>query len=687
MTRPRWQSWLRAPLAGLVAVPVMAFSLLAGLDRALPPPPMPEVSTLVTDRQGRPLRAFPVEDGRWRLPVDLDAVDPAFIDALLTIEDARFYRHHGADPLALSRAAFDSVRSGRITSGGSTITMQTARLLEPRPNRTIGAKLIEIVRAIQLEWRYSKDEILTAYLTLAPYGGNLEGVRAASWAWFGHEPSSLTPDEIALLIALPQAPEARRPDLRPDAAIASRARLLTRMHRAGLISADRAADAADEAAPARHVFPATAWHASERLARRGQGEVRSTLDIRLQRELEAMIHAIAETAGPGVQASGIVVSLEGREVRAHAGSAGLDRPGGWLDLTRRARSPGSVLKPFIYGLAFEDGLASPGTRIADLPRRFADYNPENFDRMFRGDVTIAEALQHSLNVPAVHVLEAVGSSRFLAAMSFAGGRAILPHSQSADPGLAVALGGLGITAEEIAVLFAALGSGGRALPLAYEAETAEANRQAGGYTLISAEAATTLIDVLSRSPAPPGRMPARLTSSAPAIGYKTGTSYGFRDAWAAGVSGGYAAVIWVGRADGAPRPGETGRSAALPALFDLFDVIDRIDPGQTARQREPERAIPVSVAQSRFGAASNPPDIVFPPDGAELWAESLPRGYALSARGDGPLRWFVRGVPVPLDAGGQSFWQPEAPGFYELTVVDGEGRSARTRVRIRAAES
>lgn len=683
----RWQKVWTSPAAGLAAVTAMALGLILALDRALPPPPMPQVSALVTDRQGRPLRAFPVEDGRWRLPVDLEAVDPAFITALLTIEDARFYAHYGVDPLALARAAFDSARSGRIVSGGSTITMQTARLLEPRPNRTIGAKLIEIIRAVQLEWRYSKDEILAAYLTLAPYGGNLEGVRAASWAWFGHEPSSLTPDEIALLIALPQAPEARRPDLRPEAAMASRARLLTRMHRAGLISADRAADAADEAPPLRHAFPATAWHAAERLARGAQGEVRSTLDIRLQRELETLVARIAEAAGPEVQASAIVVSLDGREVRAHAGSAGLGRPGGWLDLTRRARSPGSVLKPFIYGLAFEDGLASPGTRIADLPRRFADYNPENFDRTFRGDVTIAEALQHSLNVPAVHVLEAVGSSRFLAAMSFAGGRAIIPPTQGSDPGLAVALGGLGITSEEIAILFSAIGAGGTALPLALTEDAAAANRAASGYRLMSAGAATTLIDVLARSPAPPGRMPSRLTSSAPAIAYKTGTSYGFRDAWAAGVSGGYVAVIWVGRADGAPRPGETGRSAALPALFDLFDVIDRIDPGQTARQREPERAAPVSVAQSRFGNASSPPDILFPPNGAELWAETLPRGFALSARGSGPLRWFAGGEPVPLDAGGQSLWQPDTPGFYELTVVDGEGRSARTRVRVRAAES
>lgn len=670
------------PLASLA----LAGIVLTALDRALPPPPMPDVSTLVTDRQGRALRAFPVEDGRWRLPVEVDAVDPAFLAALIEIEDRRFYRHSGVDPLAMLRAVGAFAGSGRVVSGGSTITMQTARLLEPRPRRTVAAKLIEMVRAIQLERRHSKTEILQAYLTLAPYGGNLEGVRAASWAWFGHEPGVLTPDEIALLIALPQAPEARRPDLRPQAAIASRARLLARMERAGLISADRAADAADEPAPSRRAFPALAWHAAAR-ASRGGGEVRSTLDIALQTELEAMMRRLAEAAGPDVQASALIVSLDGREVRAAVSSAGRDRPGGWIDLTRRARSPGSVLKPFIYGMAFEDGLASPGTRIADLPRRFADYNPENFDRTFRGDVTIAEALQHSLNVPAVQVLDAVGANRFLAAMSFAGGRAIVPRSREGDAGLAIALGGLGITAEEVAVMFAALGAGGEALPLAWTQEEAEANRARTGYRLLQRGAAATLIDVLQRSPAPPGRMPALLTTGAPAIAYKTGTSYGFRDAWAAGVSGNYAVVVWVGRADGAPRPGETGRSAALPSLFDIFDVLARRDPAGIASVRETPVAGRAAGPLARFERDVRGPEIVFPPDGAEVWSDGPQRSFALSARGAGRLNWYQRGEPLRVDAAGQPLWQPDGPGFYELTVVDEAGRSARTRVRVRTPAS
>ena len=255
-----------------------------------------------------------------------------------------------------------------------------------------------------------------------------------------------------------------------------------------------------------------------------------------------------------------------------------------------------------------------------------------------------------------------------------------------DAGLAIALGGLGITAQEVAVMFAALGAGGEALPLAWTSEAAEANRTASGYSLLSEQSASTLLDVLQRSPAPPGRMPARLTAGAPAIAYKTGTSYGFRDAWAAGVSGNYAVVVWVGQADGAPRPGETGRRAALPALFDVFDRIARRDPSGIAPLPGPASSASPAGPLARFEPGVRGPDIVFPPDGAEVWADGPERRFALSARGTGRLRWYQRGVPLATDAGGQFLWQPDGPGFYELTVVDEAGRSARTRVRVRTPD-
>ncbi len=669
-------------LAGLV----LAVGGIVALDRALPPPLHrgEAVSVVVADRAGRPLRAFPVEDGRWRLAADASRLDPAFIAALIAIEDRRFFSHHGVDPLAVFRAGFDFARTGRITSGASTITMQTARLLEPRP-RHLGSKLIEALRAVQLEARLSKDEILELYLTLTPYGGNLEGVRSASLAWFGHDPASLTPDEIALLIALPQAPESRRPDLRPQNAVAARARILARMSAEGLISAERAAEAAAEPAPSRNAFPAHAWHAAEHVRRRADGpEIVSSLDARLQARAEALAEDLARRAGPHVQASVIVVEIESRAVRALAGSAGRDRPGGWLDLTDRPRSPGSTLKPLIYALAFEDGIATGTTRIDDLPSQFAGYRPENFDRMFRGQVTVAEALQHSLNVPAVRLLDAVGANRFEAALRFAGSNPRAPARADGEAGLALALGGMGVTAREIAALFAALGDEGRARPLAFTEDEAAANGRGPGHALVSAGAAGDVLDILRRSPAPPGRMPARLTEAAPDIAYKTGTSYGFRDAWAAGVANGYVAVVWTGRPDGAPRPGVTGREAALPALYDVFDAIAATDPAFSRRARPyPVIASGPDGAMNRVGAAAPPPEILFPPDGAEVWSDDPRHAFVLAARGTGRLAWYEAGAPLPTDAAGQPLWTPDGPGFHTLTVVDGQGRAARTRVRVR----
>lgn len=681
LTRAGWR--LGAGIAIGLAVVLLT---VASLD-ALFPPPIERgqvVSTVVADREGRALRAFPVEDGRWRLAADLDRIDPDFIEALVAVEDARFYRHPGVDPLAVGRAAASAIGAGRIVSGASTITMQTARLLEPRP-RHLGSKLIEMMRAVQLERRLSKREILELYLTLTPYGGNLEGVRAASWAWFGREPDALTPDQIALLIALPQAPEARRPDLRPDNAIAARARILTRMTAYGLIEAGRASEAADEPAPVRHAFPFDAWHASDtvRALDPDAAELRSTLDRRMQSELEGLAMSVAERAGPGVQVSLLAVEIDGRAVRAAVGSAGRDRAGGWIDLTDRARSPGSTLKPLIYAMAFDDGIAAPGTRIEDLPRRFASYRPENFDRTFRGEVTVAEALQHSLNVPAVHLLDVVGANRFGAALEFAGGHPVLPESHGTDVGLALALGGLGLSVRELAVLYAALGDEGVARPLSWTQDEAEARRGEAGARLVSSESAREVLDILSDAPAPPGRMPAGLSLDAPRIAFKTGTSYGFRDAWSAGVSGGYAIVVWIGRPDGAPRPGVTGREAALPVLFDAFDIVARLDPGFDRARTGPHDTPAAPVSLARFQPGARPPQILFPPDGAEVWMDGEERGFVLSARGEGALSWYVEGAPVARDAGGAPVWLPDGPGFYAVSVVDPAGRETRVRVRVR----
>ncbi len=664
---------------------VLGLTLLVGLlalDRQYPPPleaALSDISTVVRDREGRVLRAFPVAEGRWRLAADLDQIDPDFIEALLAYEDARFYRHAGVDPLALIRASRDSLLAGRIVSGGSTITMQLARLLEPR-ERTLPAKAFQMLRALQLELRYSKREILEAYLTLAPYGGNLEGVRAASWAYFGREPEALAIEEIALLLALPQSPEARRPDLRPDGARQARGRVLDRLAEVGLARTEAASDAAQDPVPARSAFPADAWHAAAALhqARPGARDIVSTLDISLQHMLQEELSLAAADTPDEVQFAAMIVETGTRSVRALAGSASRDRPGGWIDLTDRPRSPGSTLKPFIYGMAFDDGLAAGGTRIADLPRRFSGYQPDNFDRRFRGDVTIAEALQHSLNVPAVTALDGVGARRFNAVLGFAGARPERPRSAGQDSGLAVGLGGAGLTVRQIAILYAALGDQGEARSLRWFEDEPLASEI---HPVLSAESASEILDILRRAPHPGGRMPAALARNAPDIAFKTGTSYGFRDAWAAGVVGDYTLVVWTGRADGAPREGVTGREGALPLLFRLADGIGRIDPeglaGAEDRDALPET--PDTLAEFRADPA---PHILFPPDGAEVWADRAGRGFVLSAQAEGELAWYADGQQIGRNAMGEPVWVPPGPGFYSVTAIDHEGRQARSRVRI-----
>ncbi|MAK65296.1 MAG: penicillin-binding protein 1C [Maricaulis sp.] len=664
---------------------VLALGLLVGLlalDRQFPPPleaALQEVSTVVRDHDGQVLRAFPVAEGRWRLAADLDRIDPDFIAALLAYEDERFYQHPGVDPLALLRASRDSLFAGRIVSGGSTITMQLARLLEPR-ERTLGAKLFQMLRAVQLELRYSKREILEAYLTLAPYGGNLEGVRAASWAYFGREPDTLAIEQIALLLALPQSPEARRPDLRPEAARQARGFVLDRLVDVGLARSGASRDAALDPVPTRSGFPADAWHAAAdlRAARPEAHDIVSTLDINLQRMVQEELHLAASETPDDVQFAVLIVETGSRSVRALAGSASRARPGGWIDLTDRPRSPGSTLKPFIYGMAFDDGLAAGGTRIADLPRRFSGYQPDNFDRRFRGDVTIAEALQHSLNVPAVTALDGVGARRFNAVLGFAGARPERPRSAGQDSGLAVALGGAGLTVRQIASLYAALGDGGEARPLRWFEDEADVSP---GYPVLSAESADEILDILRRAPHPGGRMPAVLARNAPDVAFKTGTSYGFRDAWAAGIAGGYTIVVWTGRADGAPREGVTGREGALPLLFRLADGIGRIDPdgmaGHEGRDPLPETPGPLADFQ-----ADPAPHILFPPDGAEVWADRAGRGFVLSAQADGELDWYADGERVSRNAMGEPVWVPPGPGFYSVTAIDPQGRRARSRVRI-----
>ncbi len=683
--RGRRRASRAAKIAGLIVAGLLA---VAAADRLLPPPLELafRTSPVALDRNGAWLHGFVTGEGRWRFAVDLDAVDPVFVDRVIAVEDKRFRAHWGVDPLAVLRAAAASARAGRIVSGASTITMQTARLIEPRP-RTLRSKMIEMIRAVQIERRLTKDEILSLYLTLAPYGGNIEGVRAASLLYFGKEPARLTDAEQALLIALPQAPEARRPDRRPAAAKAARAEVLGKLRRAGAISAQRAAEAdAARLAQRRRALPRLAYHAAHRLAAEG-GTTPTTLDRGLQARAEAILRAHVERhnreAADDATAALVIVETATRAVRAYIGSSGVDARGGWIDLAGAARSPGSTLKPFIYALALEDGIAGPATVIDDMPRAFGDYAPENFDRVFRGEVRLSEALQHSLNVPAVRALDRVGAPRFAALLQSAGIGLKTPARADDAPGLALALGGAGVSARDLAMLYAALGDDGRVRPLVWR----PTDESPVGYRLMSARTAARISDILKGGPALAGRAPAHLSQGAPAVAFKTGTSYGYRDAWAAGHGGGYAVVAWVGRADGAARPGWTGRKAAAPLLYDIFDMLDRegaLAGGARGGMAPVETTGPQAMARLGASPADAAPEIVFPRDGVSVFLS--PRGLALSARGGARnYRWYVDGNPLDTEeTGARAIWRPEHAGFYDVTVVDGEGRAARAKVRVHA---
>ncbi|AWN35329.1 penicillin-binding protein 1C [Methylobacterium radiodurans] len=677
----------------LAAVPFAASAAL-WLAWPAPLPPLDLApanlrSTIVTDRAGQLLRPFATADGRWRLPVAAAGVDPRFLAMLTAYEDRRFADHAGVDPAALARAGWQWLRHGRIVSGGSTLAMQVARLVEPRPERSLSAKLRQIRRARELESSLGKAGVLDAYLALAPYGGPVEGVRAAALAYLGREPARLSTAEAALLVALPQAPEARRPDRHPERARRARDRVLDIAAARGVITPAEARTAKTEPVPSeRRPFPMRAAHAAEAAVAADPASpiVRLSLDGRLQASLEALAAERAAAAGPGLSAAILVLDNRTGAVLAQVGSPGyLDASRrGAIDMTLAVRSPGSALKPFIYALAFENGLAHPETLLEDRPARFAaTYAPENFDLTYQGTVTARRALQLSLNVPAVELLEAVGPARFIARLRAGGAGIILPRE--AAPGLPVALGGLGITLTDLARLYAGLARGGSVPEVVRRAGAAapESERR-----IAEPVAAWYVADTLRGAPPPENALPNR-------IAYKTGTSFGYRDAWAVGFDRRITVAVWLGRADGAAVPGLVGRGVAAPVLFDAFSRFGG-EPEPVARPpgtlSATSAALPPPLRHLRAdiprapGQATAPLRIAYPPDGSRVdvgHGEGAPAGLALKALGGvPPLTWMVNSLPVDVSARRQSAWVPDGSGFVRISVIDAAGGSDSVVVRV-----
>ena len=426
----------------LVFVLIVMTTAFAGWVASLGPLPLDAgAKSLHHDRRPQRQTAARLCDGRWSLAAAGRREDrgrSGYLKLLLAYEDRRFWSHSGVDPLALGRAALQFGSSGHIVSGGSTITMQLARLMEPRRERSLYAKLRQMVRAVQIERQLSKDEILDLYLALAPFGGNLEGIRAASIGYFGKEPKRLSLAEAALLVALPQSPERRRLDRHPEAAHAARDRVLARMVDDGVVSKDDAAQAKAVAVPRlRKPMPILAPHSADAAMATVKDApiIKLTLDSALQKTLEALARDRAVAQGPNISVAIIAVDNESGDVLARVGSSDYfdERRAGQVDMTRAVRSPGSTLKPFIYGLAFEDGFVHPESLIDDRPIRFGSYAPENFDMTFQGTVPVRKALQLSLNVPAIALLDRVGSSRLSSRLKQAGGNLVLPKDEAPGP--------------------------------------------------------------------------------------------------------------------------------------------------------------------------------------------------------------------------------------------------------------
>ncbi|WP_228868882.1 penicillin-binding protein 1C [Roseibium aggregatum] len=695
--------WFAAAGLGAAALSICLITKVGHDYASLSAPPrvgdLP-LSVVVLDRDDRLLRAFTSQDDKWRLPVELAEIDPLYLRMLLAFEDKRFYEHGGFDALALARSALQSLRNGRIVSGGSTLTMQVARLLEEQPTKSLERKYEQLLRAVQLEAEFSKEDILRLYALRAPFGGNLEGVRAASLTWFGKEPGRLTPAEAALLVALPQSPEARRPDRFPEQARKARNRVLRRAAVAGVLGKEDAASAANEPVRTiRYAMPILAPHES-RQARADAPLLpvhRLTIDLELQRAIESLARRKSETMPSPVSLAILVADHQSGEILASVGAPNLldTRRQGHVDMTRATRSPGSTLKPFIYGLAFEEGVGLPESFIEDRATNIGGYQPTNFDQSYQGTVTLREALQLSLNTPAVKLLEAVGPARLIARLKRAGANPVM--EKGIAPGLAISLGGLGMTLRDLTQAYAAMARGGEPVALSVcRKDCEEGTAPVSSARVLSEKASWMVGDILSGLPQPQ-------SAETHHVAYKTGTAYGYRDAWAVGYDGRHVVAIWSGRPDGTPVPGATGASVAVPILFEAFQILgpDRVplpdgpaEAMSVAAQQVPEPLRFARLPQNRGTVRTGDTlQISYPPDGAELdlgfardsSLEQSAQPLVVKFKGGaGPFSFLVNGRPLHTgQRERQLVWQPDTPGFADVTVLDANGNSAGITVLLR----
>lgn len=577
---------------------------------ALPIAKLTDHSEVVYARNGEVLSVFLSKDDKWRLNSSVQDVSQKYVESLLFIEDRHFYIHPGVNPFAIIRASWQWLRTGRVVSGGSTITMQLVRLLEPRP-RTVRSKWIEIVRAFEFEMKLSKNEILDAYLTLIPMGGNLESIRAASYRYFGKEPKILSLSEVSLLIALPQSPEVRRPDKRLQNATLTSKEIGTKLVERGFFPKQDMDEFTRDAFEVLYAFPSSAWHASSLLVRSNKDKTthrhQTTIDYRLQRQVEMKAASSEHRLDPESNLAILIAEASTGNILAYLGSLGLSSRSGFMDLTHAVRSPGSAMKPFIYGLAIDDRLIDDQTVLFDSPTSFAGYNPANFDSGYRGPVRMGFALQQSLNVPAVAVLNDLGSELFLKEWEKAGLFYRLP--KNSNPNIAIALGAMGTRLVDLVSAYTSLANDGKVTKLKSTPNFEHSDER---FQFLTPKTAKLISKILASSDTVEGRM---ITNTPKNQGsFKTGTSYGYRDAWAIGVTGDYVIGVWLGRPDGGPVKNMTGRSTALRLAYELSDQLYGGSPPQSWA---PE---PITLIDN----LSVPAQILKPVHGSQLLLKASP---------------------------------------------------------------
>ena len=681
--------WIAAAFAHVVLACLAVWLLGEILIRATPLPDLSranQFSQTVTASSGELLWAFLTPDGKWRLRTATREIDEQYLSLLFAYEDHRFRQHPGVDILAIFRACFQAIARGKGVSGASTITMQVVRMLEPRP-RTLSAKIEQLFKAVKLERFASKDEILRIYAALAPFGGNIEGVRAASLIFFGKEPRTLSLSESALLVALPQSPEARRPDRQNAAARAARDHVLLALASRGIVGLKAVKRAAtDPVSGAIYSLTQHAPHFAMRL-RSTAGEtnqISTSIDAELQRRVEMIVRRERERWADGVNIAAIVIRNKDSSVAAYVGGTELapNARSGFVDLAQAVRSPGSALKPFVYAMAFEKLLVHPDTIITDKSIEIAGYRPENADGTFSGDMSIRQALVRSRNTVAVMLAEKVGVDAFLARFRSVGKPLVLPKGDD-KPGLAVVLGGVGLSLEQLTWFYTAFANDGRLSEIRFR--PTDPVTQLG--SLLSANSARATADILCDVPPPPGYTRQLAADGGRRIGFKTGTSYGFRDAWAVGFDQFHSVGIWVGRPDGATHFGAYGATAAAPILMQLFDNLP-IPPhepsagGSELGSLIGVRELPPRLERFSDNSGAAALEVSFPRNGTNVRTDRPPGETVqvplIVSGGKPPYRWTFQSHEQPEVLLPRTTWSVDMRGQLEVSVVDAAGDVARS---------